>query len=129
MEDPEIRSLDGLHWHAYVKSGETCADRAGTRQLPAPPVRVFVRPDDVVGWISEMTRRHAYRTPVRLLGGSGWAAVGDAGHLYHDEGVNLAVLNRGHNLRVDFPRAHDRMQLCVEAVSSLECPEVHDVPR
>lgn len=129
MEDPEHRQPGDVHWHAYIRSGETCGDLADSRPVPATPMRVFVRPDDVVGWISEMTRRHAHRTPIRLFGSADWAAVGDADQLCLDEGANLAWLSRGHSLRIDFPRAHDRMHLWIEATTSLDCQEVHDVSR
>lgn len=118
-----------MHWHAYVRSAQPGADAAGFRPVPALPVRVFARPGEAAGWITEMTRRHAHRTPIRLLGGSGRATVADADQLRLDEGANLAVLNRGHSLRIDVPRLHDRMHLWIEAVTPLECPEVHDVPR
>ncbi|SDK80510.1 hypothetical protein SAMN04487820_11346 [Actinopolyspora mzabensis] len=115
--------IDGrLHWHAYVEADDSAAERSDrTKRLSRSPDRVLHTPDDAAEWLAEMTRKHAQRRRIRLLGERAWAELADEDQLSRDLERDLEVLCHGHSLYTDVPRETDRLRLHVEAVDSSEC--------
>lgn len=129
MDSPD-RWLDlGVHWHAYIEvTDDASVSGRSVREerLEKAPARVFINPDSIAEWISDMVKEHAHPEEIHLIGpGSpGKASIGDEGHRERDLIEDLNVLARGDSIYIDFRRESDRMHLWVEAVTD-ECREVH----
>lgn len=118
MKDvPNPDRWQGITWYAYAEVYQPDSPETSTRpeRLSRDPEATFTDPIDVADWIEDMTRRHAQRRTVHLIGG-GIAKTGDEGQRQRDFERDLEVLYRGDSVYVDFHRGIDRMHLWVEAV-------------
>ncbi|SDP91955.1 hypothetical protein SAMN04487905_11353 [Actinopolyspora xinjiangensis] len=113
---------DRMHWHAYVEADDPRGGRSDrTERLARRPDRVLHTPDDAAEWVAEMTRKHALRRRIRLLGERAWAELADEDQISRDLERDLEVLCHGHSLHTDVPRESDWLRLHVEAVDDGEC--------
>lgn len=129
MFDPDEWQTKKVHWHGYAETrGEDPLTPFTFREdrLRQSPDIYLMAPADVVGWIATMTAQHALKRPVKLLGGEGYGATGDSGHVNRDAALNMEVACRGDSVYYSFAREDDRMHLWVEAVSIDECAETHE---
>ena len=131
MQDPDAGRTRGVHWHGYAETrdGTELLESLSTlsQRLTRDPDTVLSTPEEVISWITAMTR-HAHRTQVGLLSGrSRIGHVGDAHHTEHQELTGLEVLDRGDSLYTDIPRETDRMHLYAEAVTLEQCAQTRAV--
>lgn len=129
MQDPDQWREKGVHWHAYIEPRDGSEMQPGGRacRLRRVPDAVIRTPEEVADWIAGMTRKHAQRQQIRLIGPRGGVGhVGDEGHIEHDMGGDLDAACRGNSVYADFPRDNDRLHLWVEAVTADDCPGVHE---
>ncbi|GAA4864720.1 hypothetical protein [Saccharopolyspora rosea] len=130
MQDPDQWRSLGVHWHAHVETGDGVTMPLREMRMAADPHEVFFTPEDTAEWIATMTREHVHPTTVRLIGPNGGEGqLGDEGHVDHDLAVNLDVLCRGDGLQLAYPREHDHLHLLIDAVTTDECLQGHDVRR